>query len=743
MPSTDFLALMDKKQDAPIAFLVELVAPDGTSYDVTEFYLSGGEMSQTKQRAPDEIEAGTFDVVFDNSTNFFCEFDTASIFYGVQYQGSWMVRVSQGFVLPDGSTEYAPQGVGIIDDLISSDATSQVTIRCSDRMGKVISGELRNVTNLETPVADAANSGDGTISSIETRPFTVASEDWTITCTTPGGDGVGQFSVVGSVSGNVGTATSGTRFSTSANPGGIQFTINAGGSPWASGDKFTFSTAAAPAWTDANPAKILWEMLTGYSWDTNTALPFSAYLLDFDHTQSSANTDLDYDSFSKAVADLDSAGYSVTGYATYNQGASEFATSLVLLFLGAMFTGNDGRIRLSTFAPRLVTEQYRAFADTKQTISCGYERALSEIINRVVVNYKSDLDWAFSASPENLGGTYTVEDTDAQAATNGRVIPQTFSVPWYSSGGTAVKAFAQRLIDRYALAPINITFATGHDGLLTQIGDRVSITDAKHRMSVVPGEVSTIERDFESSPRRIKITLRRDLDVSLRWSFLGSSADEGDGISPQNSNWDAASETDRLFAYLGSELESLKTFEYAADDLPQNETPPWTRTLSSGVVNTESASGGALNIDVTGASLSYDLPIGDLSPGDAFGIDLSFSTLGSDGSGSTFQFSVRAGGRNYAFDFSSTKLQEIAGTTVAFSRDCRPAASYRFVIKNDLTVDGYVDEVFVGNFGSGGSSTNIDMVMFFSGTIAGAITSAWYFRAADGVLIPHPDYRLF
>lgn len=62
-------------------------------------------------------------------------------------------------------------------------------------------------------------------------------EQYTITATT-----ATTFSVVGSVTGNIGTATVGTPFSAST----LAFTIEAGGTAFEPGDKFTLATA--PAW---------------------------------------------------------------------------------------------------------------------------------------------------------------------------------------------------------------------------------------------------------------------------------------------------------------------------------------------------------------------------------------------------------------------------------------------------------------------------------------------------------------
>lgn len=93
------------------------------------------------------------------------------------------------------------------------------------------------------------NTGDGTVSTPIPSSATLT-EDFTITCTVPGGSGVGQFSVTGSVSGLIGTATSNTEFVDADQK--VRFTITAGGTPWAVSDEWTFSTVAGTILNEAN-----------------------------------------------------------------------------------------------------------------------------------------------------------------------------------------------------------------------------------------------------------------------------------------------------------------------------------------------------------------------------------------------------------------------------------------------------------------------------------------------------------
>jgi len=83
-----------------------------------------------------------------------------------------------------------------------------------------------------TPAYGAKNTGNGTISGLAATGATVAQ---TITLTATSAT---QFSVVGSVSGNLGTATVGTPFTS----GPLDFTINAGSTAFEAGDTITEPT---------------------------------------------------------------------------------------------------------------------------------------------------------------------------------------------------------------------------------------------------------------------------------------------------------------------------------------------------------------------------------------------------------------------------------------------------------------------------------------------------------------------
>lgn len=96
-----------------------------------------------------------------------------------------------------------------------------------------------------TPAAGADNQGANTIASVAVDNNKTLTEDWTLTCTDDSTGGSEVFSVVGSVSGDVGDATVGVEFTDATT--GITFTIADPGANAVEDDVFTFSTVACPA----------------------------------------------------------------------------------------------------------------------------------------------------------------------------------------------------------------------------------------------------------------------------------------------------------------------------------------------------------------------------------------------------------------------------------------------------------------------------------------------------------------
>lgn len=550
MASAAFLTEMARLQESHPKTKVEYISVLGVTTDISTYYKDGARFEQIKERAPDEIQAGNFDLVCYNHDNKFSEYVSTSLFYGVQYHGA-KIKVSQGFVLPDGTEEYVVQAVGYIDELVTDPEESTVTFRCRDLMRRLLDERLHPRPYVMIPTPNAANTGNGSIQAVETKPYKTKNETWTITCTTPGGDGVGIFSVVGSVTGSKGNATSGTEFSTGTGTGGIKFTLVAGGTAWSIGDIFTFTTKQHPEWSGVNAGKIIWSVLTGYNWDTDTQEAWSGRVLNLDHTKSSANVDLDYDTFVTVIANLTSIGsFDLYGAVYFDTDCVSFLQELTMLFIGSLYTGQDGRLKISSYVPTFAPAAVATFSDANKVVTLGYNRTIDEVINHVVINYKGTNVWGFSDEIADRDGVYA--NSDAASIAKYGTLEETFEANWYAANGLHAQDFADKLLGKYSDPPLNMNFETGTDALLTAIGDPVSVTDTKYNLSVVLGEVSRINKKLDEDPIVIEMRVRRESDLNLTFGFLGSRVDEGDGISPQATTYGAANATDKLFCYMGA-----------------------------------------------------------------------------------------------------------------------------------------------------------------------------------------------
>lgn len=545
LPS-EFVTSMDQLRNSRPVTKIEFIDTTDTITDISSYWDGGGSIEKIKERAPAEIQAGGFDITVFNHDDKFSEYKASSMLYGLQYHGA-RIRISQGFVISDGSIAYEVQAIGFIDSIDASSDNSRVTFRCRDLVKDPIDHSIHVFPLTEVPAFDAGNTGNGTCSQIETKPFKTVTEDWTLTCTTPGGDGVGVFSVIGSVSGDVGDATSGTEFSTGTGAGGIKFTVNGGTANWIAGDIITFSTKGYPQWTALNPIKIIWSILTGYDWDTNTQNTFSALVLDLSNERDGDNPDLNYESFAEAVTDIDVVGIKVKGYAAYNESAYTLIKDLLLVVLGSLYTDARGRISIRTYVPHF-KDNYRNFADTKKITSLGYNRSIDEVINSISVEFKRLDVWQFSDEEVDFDQAYYAWD-NTSIGKYGKFSSE-YQLRWYVTTDSYITDFADKLLDQYAEPPLNIDFDTGLDALRTDIGDRISVTDAKYGFSAIQGEVTKITKQIDAEPHKISLRLRRDGVASTTWAFLGSSANEADGISPQTADWDSATGSDKLFAYL-------------------------------------------------------------------------------------------------------------------------------------------------------------------------------------------------
>lgn len=544
MASAAFQKEMDRKRGVVPRSMVEFVKKDGTPTDVTRYYLSGANFEQVRERAPDEIQAGQLDIIFSNQDDFFSEFNPASLLYGLDYHGC-RIRIRQGFLLPDGTLEFEPQGVVYIDELRTDPTQSTVTFRCRDLLWKIMDQQLHAHPESEIPIPGGSNVGDGNVSGLAKLPFVSINETWTLTCTTPGADGVADFSVVGSVAGSVGPAISGTEFLDPAH--GLRFTIRSGATDWALGDVFTFAMNQFPEWSNVNAGKIVWSILTGYNWDTDIPETFHDLVFNMDRTQSDANVELDYEAFATAITALEFINvFALKGFIPYDTDAVNFLQSLIVLFLGSIYTGNDGRIKLTLYIPPF-TPSFRTFADSGQVTQLSYSRGIDEVINHVSVNYKASNFWPWSSESLELDGHYV--DRDSSSVGSRGQLSQFFDVPWYNPGGQHVQDFASKLISRFKDPPLNIEFTTRMDALETEIGDRVLITDAKSGMTEVVGEVVRMVKQFDQQPASILMRVRHDATSNAIIGALGSEEDEGDGLSPQSDSYDTASTTDKAFAY--------------------------------------------------------------------------------------------------------------------------------------------------------------------------------------------------
>jgi len=544
MVSTAFVTEMESPQGSTPRTKVEFIDKSFNVTDISVYYLSGANFEQVRQRAVAEIQAGQFDIVFTNYDDTFSEYVATSMLYNVDYHGA-RIRVSEGFLLPDGTLEYEPQCVLFIDQLSTDPLTSKITFSCRDILGFIMDKKLHAHPAAEIPIDDPANVGNGIVTGMAKLPFVTVNETWTLTCTTPGADGVAQFSVAGSVSGSIGPAVSGTEFVSTAH--GLRFTIRGGGTNWSAGDKFTFSTKQHPEWSNVNAGKIIWSILTGYNWDTNVQENFSDLVFKFDPTQSDANTDLDYNAFATVIAVINAIGvFSIKGFIPYDTSAVTLLQNTIVMFLGSIYSGNDGRIKMTTYVPAF-TPNFRTFSDTLKIMQLDYFRGIDEVINHVSVAYKGSDVWPWSNATLTLDGSFVDQDA-ASVASRGQY-SQDFSIPWFSSSGDHVQDFTSKLITRYKDPPLEIEFLTGMDGLLTEMGDRVVINDVKSNFSGVIGEVTRIVKQFDQQPSSIMFRVRKDTTTNTIFGVIGSTDNEGDGLSPQSDNYDTASTPDRQFAY--------------------------------------------------------------------------------------------------------------------------------------------------------------------------------------------------
>jgi len=519
---------------------------DGGTEDITDWFRGGAVFDQRREIAPDRISAGDSTLTFSNHDDKFTETDAGSIFYGEIYHNR-KLKFYVGFQFDDGTKEYRIQSTMLLKDVSYDFDKSLVYFACTDLTRTLIDSTLNIPPNDTLPAPDAANIGNGSCSEIATMPFATVNETWTLTCTTPGGDSVAIFSVVGSVSGNIGNATSGTKFTNATF--GVKFTIKVGGTNWSGGDKFTFTTYQFLEWTNENPAKIIWSLLTGTIYDTGADENFKSLTLLLDSTRSTANTQIDWTTLVDTVGKVYTP---VTGYIPQNKNTAKAIEELHILFLGSTMIAPDGRIKVKAYHPALGTP--RNFADTKK-ITGRFKRTkkVVDIINSASCKTKRTATWAWSDDSEDYDFIYV--NQDATSITNyietrhKSYESRWLSINWQDNKPEAQRWFIDRLVGRFSIPPTKMEFITGMDALETELGDEISITDSDSDLNQSTFAVSHLKKDFVAAPKKISIICNDDATTGLNWIFWGSSADEGDGISPHSANWDSASSTDRQFCY--------------------------------------------------------------------------------------------------------------------------------------------------------------------------------------------------
>ncbi len=534
---------MDQKIGTKPILRVQITT-SGATTDVTSYLKSCGSLDMEKGRTGEEalVAAGDMMFVFSNYDDKFTELDASSIFYGVTYIGK-TIDIDFGFRKDDGTIEYADQAVFKIINVYLNSESSECYIVGQDNINRLNKFVLNVPANVLVPVP-GANTGNGYITEIQTKPFGTVSENWTITCTLGGGVGVATFSVVGSTSGNIGTATSDVEFSTGNK---IKFTIYAGGTNWVISDSFTFTTRQNIEFTNLSPIKIIWSILTGHNYDTNIAEAWHNATPQMDNTKSTANIDLNFPSFTTAITDLGTS-FNLTGYIGMNENCSSVISSIILHFLGAVYTDADGKIYIETYKPSL-GESPREFSSSKKITTLKYQKDYNGIINSCTANYKKTASWAWSGEEETTDGMYT--KTNSLSITSYGEKTYTIGTKWLSINNNAIQWTVDRIVDRYANPPLIIDFTTGTDAIQTFLGDRIKITDTKTQLSEQIMEVNKLSKDFSSKPTRITISCVDTGTTGWSWAFCGSSINETDHDWSIASSqvWDTATNFEKQFCY--------------------------------------------------------------------------------------------------------------------------------------------------------------------------------------------------
>ena len=717
---------------------------DGTDLDLSSLYQGGALIEQNKENAPDQITSGDMVLTFGNTDDTFTELLSTSSLYGKVYHNKTIV-FNAGFQLPDGSIYYTIQATMLVVGIESVSDDSHVDIICRDKISRLLAETVNRKPAGIIAAAGASNTGNGGVTDIAIKPFSTVAETFTLACTLGGGDATATFSVTGSVSGLLGTATSGTEFSTGNK---VKFTIFAGSTNWVIDDSFTFTTVLMMEFSAVNPARVLWSILTGYNWATNAQEAWYARTPQFDPTQNASNPDLDYDSFSLAAGYTD---FTIKGYVEWDKSLVDIAQEIILHFLGAIYVTEHGKIALSWFRPVFPENTLRTFSDALMNSSFKYRRLMESMVNYVTVSYKKKDSWDWDSSVWSYDGFYIA--SNSTSITNYERVSKSFTSRWYSSSGAHVTYFADRLVDRYSSPPFEAEFITAQDALFTRIGQYVYLTDSKARVSGQLAEVVFTRKDFAAQPLAARV--RAVFEGDTLWAFLGSSAGEGDSISPQESYYDDADADNKLFAYLS--IDGDFSYIYEARDLPENVTPVAWRRFESGspVIVEESVSGSRFTVEISSGRLLFADDTASsqwtvyASSGNGEAEFIAKLSKHSTVAANSGYFEIRATpnsptGSNYeqiVKIFSDGITGFNSGTKTHNSND-GSFHKYRLKWVSASHVQLYVDDVLVASEVGAGFGAISKTVMFaLEGTCRAIISDVWY-KTTQPVL-SKPNYRMF
>lgn len=541
--SNEFQRLLDQKTGVTVKRKLTLELDEG-DVDLTAYLKSASAVYQEKERSPDRLAAGDCTITLRNTNQAFCENVSTSLIYGKIYHNKNIV-LQVGVDLSNGTTEYLTVATMKVRSLRVSTDGATATMRVYDQVRRLLTETVNRLPSTMVAAAGGSNVGNGKFSEVDVKPFVNVAQNWTVTCTLGGDDGVATFSVVGSVSGNIGTATSGTEFR-NATTGGIQFTVSAGDVDWVIGDVFTFTTVKMMEFDTVNPVKIMWSILTGTNFDTGSAEAWQDRTPQLNSTRNSTNPDLNYDAFSAAADIVD---MPLKGFIPWDYDLTRALEELVMHFLGSLNVDQAGRLYVKAYRPELTT--VRVFADTKKNSALAVVRDTQDMVNWVNVKYRATDAWPWSNENEDetLDGVYVSKSQDSYDD-YGQWFTLNLKSRWYNASADHVTYCATRLVEKYRVPPRKFEWRTGLDGIQEEVGSVVAVTDSVQNFEDYPVEVIRKEGDYTAKPVKVFFEGEDTGTVGTDWAFLGSTADEGDGESPQASSFLTATDADKRFCYL-------------------------------------------------------------------------------------------------------------------------------------------------------------------------------------------------